>query len=156
MRIAPLHDSPLVARHLRDTRWVLVAAPAYLARRGTPTRPEELGEHDALSFVPPSGRPRRWIFRDPVSARAIELNPNSRVRIDQGEHLLEAAAAGLGLVQGLDVFVEEALATGRLVEVLPAYSVPGPPVHAVALPERARTPNVRAFSGFLRETLGRA
>lgn len=156
VRIAPLHDSPLVARHLRDTRWVLVAAPSYLARRGMPTRPDELADHDTLSFVPPSGRPRKWIFREPDSSRVVELSPSSRVRIDQGEHLLEAAGAGLGLVQGLDVFVEEALATGRLVEVLPGHSAPGPPVHAVALPERARTPNVRAFSGFLRETLGRA
>lgn len=153
VRIAELSDSPLWARRLRSTRWVLLAAPSYLARHGVPADLAAVAQHPALIFVPPSGRHRRWIFRDPVSGRSVELEPTPRLRLDQGEHLLEAAAAGVGLVQGLDVIAEEDLAAGRLVEVLPAWSVAGPPVQAVALPERARTPNVRAFAALLQAWL---
>jgi len=144
VRIGPLPDSTAVARRLRATRWVTVAAPALVGRWGEPTRPEELAAMPCLRFVAPNGRARPFVFAD-----GGELDVDGPLVIDQGEHLLRAAVAGLGVAQVLDFMVGEHLRAGRLVELLPAVAATGPEVHALSPPERSRTPNARALVEFL-------
>lgn len=156
VRIGDLDDSSLVARLLRPTRWVTVASPGYLARRGTPRDPQDLSGHDCLRFLATSGRPRDFTLRDPRDGRATRTwRVSGRMVIDHGEHLLEAAAGGMGVCQVLDFMVGEHVGSGRLVEVLAPFAAPGPPIHALALPERARSANVRAVFAFLVETFRR-
>jgi len=156
VRIGELDDSTLVSRPLRATRWVTVASPGYLARRGTPREPADLAGHDCLRFLATSGRPRDFTFREGRDGRASRSHRVSgRLVIDHGEHLLEAAAGGLGICQVLDFMVGDLVASGRLAEVLGPFAAPGPPVHALALPERARSANVRALFAFLVETFRR-
>jgi DNA-binding transcriptional LysR family regulator len=62
--------------------------------------------------------------------------------------VLAAAVAALGLAQVMDFMAAPGLADGRLVEVLAPFACPGPPIHAVATPERARAPSVRAVLDF--------
>jgi DNA-binding transcriptional LysR family regulator len=150
VRVGAKEDSSLISRALGGSRWVTVAAPSYLARHGTPSRPEDLARHTCLQFVAPNGRPREWTFTGPE-----ELKVDGRLRIDQGELMLEAAAAGFGLCQVLDFMVGERLQDGRLVEVLARFSAAGPALHAVAAPERARTPNVKACFAFLANVFAR-
>jgi DNA-binding transcriptional LysR family regulator len=90
VRVGPIADSRLVARRLGEQRLALVAAPAYLAARGTPRRPGDLEGHDAVAFrLPTSGRPRPWQLRQ--GARSLELRPRGRVLLDGGEALVRAA-----------------------------------------------------------------
>ena len=139
VRIGALEDSSLRARPLRQTRWVTLAAPAYLARHPAPTRPSELAQHTCLRFVAPNGRPRAFSFEG-----TTPLAVAGRLEVDRGEFLISAAEAGIGICQVLDFMVEASLAAGRLVEVLEDFAAEGPPIHALSLAGRAASVNVRA------------
>ena len=89
------------AGELRATHaMVLVASPAYLRERGTPRRLDQLATHDALVFrLPSSGKDRTWRLRS--SARAeVDLLPDSRVRVNDGEGLVQAHRFGKDQVVG--------------------------------------------------------
>ena len=156
IRIGELADSRLVSRRLRGSRWVTVAAPSYLARVGRPAHPSDLARHDGLMFVAPNGRPRAWTFRDPRSGAATTVPVEPRLLLDHGDHLLAAAIAGLGVCQVLDFMITDPVADGRLVEVLGGHAAEGPPIHALAVPERRRAANVRAVMAFLSDAFARA
>lgn len=147
IRMGELDDSSLIARHLRKTRWMVVASPTYLARRPAPRRPSDLAAHNCLRFVAPNGRPRNWAFADGERDVTVEVTGN--LRIDHGEHLLAAAEAGMGVCQVLDFMVEHLLRAGKLVEVLAEFATDGPSIHAVSTSGRARSANVRAFTSFV-------
>lgn len=118
VRVGALKDSSLVARRFGTQQLVLVASPEYLARRGTPRRVDQLAGHDAMVFrMPSTGRDRPWQFRQ--RGQPVELHPASRVRINDGEGLVEAARLGLGIAQVPDYFTTDGIARGELVEVLP-------------------------------------
>jgi LysR family transcriptional regulator for bpeEF and oprC len=153
IRIGPLEPSSLVTRSLRTTRWVTVAAPSYLGRRGAPARVADLAGHNCLRFVATDGRPRDWTFVE--DARRVTARVEGNLLIDHGSDLLVAAEAGMGLCQVLDFMVERALRDGTLVEVLAGAASPGPAVHALSTPGRARSASVRAFMAFLTETFRR-
>jgi DNA-binding transcriptional LysR family regulator len=150
VRIGRLADSSLVARALRTPRWLTCASPAYLAQRGTPARPEDLGAHACIKFVTPRGAVREWTFAG--DARAPE--GGAVLVVDQGTLLVEAARAGLGVCQAFDFMVEDDVRAGRLVEVLAPYAAATEPIHALTLPRRASSPKVRAFLDFLVDRLG--
>ena len=149
LRIGTLpDDADLIARPLRRPRWATVASPGYLGRRGTPSDPRDLTDHDCCVFVAPTGTdtPFRFAGRDALEVPAL-------LRVDQGELLVEAAVAGLGLCQAFDWMVAPHLSAGRLIEVLRHVAAEGPPLHAVVLPRRRKAPRVRAFLEFLDELL---
>lgn len=150
IRMGELQSSSLVSRLLRKTRWVTIAAPAYLARYPAPRSPVELAEHNALRFLAPDGKPREWVFREGGKERTVRAGGN--LLIDHGTSLLEAAEAGMGVGQLLDFMVDEPIRQGRLVELLPGFSAPGPAIHALTTEGRARSSNVVAFMRFLLET----
>jgi DNA-binding transcriptional LysR family regulator len=142
IRVGALKDSTLVARRIGAQGMVLVASPAYLQAHGTPRRLEQLKAHQAVLFrLPTSGRDRPWQFRQ--GGRAVEVLPPSRVRVNDGEGLVEAVKLGLGLAQVPDPFVREELAQGTLVEVLRGLRPPPAPVWVVVpgarlVPQRVR------------------
>lgn len=120
VRVGELKDSTLVARRFGTQSMVLVASPAYVEARGRPKRLDQLAAHDALLFrMPSSGKDRPWQFRQ--QGNPVELHPASRVRLNDGEGLVEAAKLGLGVAQLPDYFVREELARGELVELLPNH-----------------------------------
>ena len=130
VRVGPLRDSSLVARRFGTQAMALVASPAYLQARGTPKRLDQLAAHDALLFrMPSTGKDRPWQFRQ--RGKPVELHPASRVRLNDGEALVEAAKLGLGLAQLPDYFVADEIARGELVEVLPAARPAAMPVSIV-------------------------
>jgi DNA-binding transcriptional LysR family regulator len=152
IRVGGADEPSLVVRKLCDTRWVTVASPNYLARHGGVTRAEDLAYRRCLSFIMPNGRVRPWTFLDD-DGRARPLEVSSAIIVDQGEHLVRMARAGLGVAQVLDFMVRDALEEGALVEVLSERAAPGPTVRVVSTRERARSANVRAFAQWAREAL---
>lgn len=154
LRVGVREDSNLIQRRLLAARWVTVASPAFLARHGTPKAPGDLARANCLRFVLPSGKPRDFTFLEPSSGKGETLAVSGNLLIDHGQHLLEAAVAGMGVAQVLDFMVAEHLQSGVLLEVLAAFSAPGPSVCAVFAPERSKAASVRAFLGFLGELFG--
>lgn len=153
LRLGALPDSALVARRLRTPRQLTCASPALVARLGRPTRPADLDTAPGLGFVTPSGHDLPWRFRG-RDGRVEERPVPPGVRLDDGEMLVEAAVAGLGVVQAPDVIVETAVAEGRLLRLLEDWTADGLPLHALCSPGRQRTPRVRAVLDHLVEVFG--
>jgi DNA-binding transcriptional LysR family regulator len=148
VRVGPLPDSSLVARRLRRTQLVTVASPAYLARRGRPTRIEQLEGHDSMTALSPTNKPRPWLF----SSGPLPISP--ALVTDHGPTLVDAALAGLGIVQVFDFMVRDELRGGSLVQLFADLACDGPEVHAVCAPGRRASPNVRAAFHALADVIG--
>jgi DNA-binding transcriptional LysR family regulator len=144
IRIGHLPDSRLVARMFDQQDLIVCGSPGYLARHGEPKTPATLAQHGCVVFrMPRTGRDRPWQFRS--GRRALELHPDTRVRIDDGEALVHAAATGMGLVQAPDYMVEEDLQRGRLVEVLKPFRPAALPISIVYPSQRHVPPRVKAL-----------
>jgi DNA-binding transcriptional LysR family regulator len=142
VRAGALRDSTLVARRIDAQQLVFVASPVYLDAQGTPRRLEDLPRHAAIVFrMPSSGRNRPWQLR--AGRRPIELHPEPRALINDGEGMVAAAVMGLGLAQVPDYMASDELARGDLVEVLRAHRPAAMPISAVMPSSRLMPPRVR-------------
>ena len=147
LRTGALEDSSLLARKIADGRRVVCASPAYLARRGTPKRPEELLRHDCI-VLHGLARLTAWPFR---SADGIATLPvRGPVTTDSAEALRDLALAGLGIIRVSEYFVRGAIQDGRLVPLLEAeHASEEVPVWAITAPGRHRMPRIQAFIDFV-------
>lgn len=143
IRVGPVGSERLVARRLGAIRLLLAAAPAYLARRGTPATLADLASHDALTYAY-SSSPRLWRLLDSAGA-AHDVRVGGSLHANSGEALRSAALAGLGLIYEPDFLLGEALARGKLVRVLPAYTGATGDIWAVYPSRRHLSLKVRLF-----------
>lgn len=143
IRVGPVGSERLVARRLGEIRLLLAAAPAYLARRGTPATLADLASHDALTYAY-SSSPRLWRLLDSAGA-AHDVRVGGSLHANSGEALRSAALAGLGLIYEPDFLLGEALARGELVRVLPAYTGATGDIWAVYPSRRHLSLKVRLF-----------
>ncbi|MEA3393246.1 MAG: LysR family transcriptional regulator [Pseudomonadota bacterium] len=152
IRVAHMEDSTLVARKLAPNPRVLVAAPAYLARAGTPRTPADLAQHNCLLYISGTTVRDDWTFRKGTTTTLIRATGN--IRMNDGMALAASACAGAGITVLDRLLVEPELASGVLVELLPDYRLAaGPPVCAV-YPARKWLPlKTKAFVAFLQERL---
>jgi len=142
IRVGPLRDSTLVARRVDWQQLVIVASPDYLSEQGAPTRIEDLARHSAIVFrMPTSGRHRPWQVRQ--GRRQVELQPEPRTLVNDGEGMVAAAVMGLGLAQIPDYMASDELACGRLVEVMPSHRPTPMPISAVTPSSRLMPPRVK-------------
>jgi DNA-binding transcriptional LysR family regulator len=151
VRAGALNDSTLVARRIDWQQLIVVASPAYLAERGTPRRITDVPRHDVIVFrQPSSGRPRPWQLRQ--GGRAVELQPEPRAQVNDGEGMVAAAAMGLGLAQIPDYMASDELARGAVVEVLASLRPAAMPISVVMPSSRLLPPRGRGVVDAL-ETL---
>jgi LysR family transcriptional regulator for bpeEF and oprC len=151
LRVGELDESGLPVRKLGRLRHLTVAHPDYLRQRGIPAHPSELGAHDCLSFVFANGRDRTWRYRE--GGQDLFFEPKGPLRADEGLALVEAARAGLGIVQAMDFMVQPGLDAGAFVEILAEFRPEGPPVAVVFAPGRRESPRVRVFVAFVEALL---
>jgi DNA-binding transcriptional LysR family regulator len=111
---------------LGEERLIFCAAPSYLARRGTPVAIMDLDGHDCIAYGRGDGTAAPWLFanEDGVERRAI----HPRLTVGDAEAQTAAVLAGLGIAQQATWLVQEHLASGAIVEVLPACATPGLPL----------------------------
>ena len=151
IRIGALSDSQLVARRLCTNHRILVASPSYVARRGEPSHPTQLGEHDCLAFNQ-FARPREWRLQGP-SGELITTNINARFASNNPIALTEAAKRGLGITVGATLSIAPALLSGELVRVLPEFEFEQSAMFAVYPSARQLSTKVRATVDFLAQHL---
>jgi len=148
VRIGALSDSSLVGRRIAEQAIVTCASPDYLRRYGVPRNLGELAGHEFVIFrMPSTGRTRALLFRD--GRRRIEFAPPARLVLDEGEALASAAVEGLGITQVPEYIAEDAIAAGRLTEVLVRYRMPPTPIYLVYASARRPTPRLRALIALL-------
>jgi DNA-binding transcriptional LysR family regulator len=150
MRIGPLEDSTLLARRVGEVRRILVASPAYLAKRGTPRKPADLATHDTI-FGTTRSEPSEWRFGQPKRTTVVRLSP--RLLVNDVETRLVAVRAGQGITRVLSYQVSEELEAGSLIRLLTAFEPTPLPVHLVAPSRGYKAPKVRAFLDYAAASL---
>ena len=143
IRAGALEDSELIAHKLEDASLGVFASPAYLERRGTPRKAEDLARHDLIAFVLPStGRVLPMTFeRDGVP---FTVKPSGDLRVsDDVLGCVTLARAGAGLAQAFHFVVEDYVARGELVEVLKSLAGRSRPFTLLAPPRRTPSLAVR-------------
>lgn len=143
-------STELVARKLIDSRFVLVASPAYLDRRGTPQHPSELERHDCIAmdnWVPNAIR----YLQGPDGPVKVEFR--NRVRSNRQETARKAAVDGYGIAPMVEMTCKHQLLSGALVEVLPG-AIPFPaPFWALYPASRSKNATVQALVEHLVRTV---
>lgn len=146
IRVGVLRDSRLAARRLGSNRRILVAAPEYLDRHGSPKRPEELAEHRCL-ILDVGARPEVWELASKTKRHAVAVRGPLR-----SNHVLALRSAcldgaGIGLLPSFAL--TEFVADGNLVRVLPKWQTPEQGIYAVYPSYRLIPAKVRAFVEFI-------
>ena len=144
IRIADRLGDNLVARRLAPVRFVVSAAPDYLARHGTPRKPADLAQHNCLVFSQ-EGLGDSWRFQSRDGSERIRVA--GRYQVNSSEATRDSMLAGMGIAMAPIFTVGPDIRAGRLKVVLPRYRVVAPydAVHAVYLPNRHLLPKMRAF-----------
>ncbi|VVQ37172.1 HTH-type transcriptional regulator DmlR [Pseudomonas fluorescens] len=147
IRIGTLPDSGLIARPLAPYRMIICASPDYLQRRGTPREPEELGQHECLSFSQSALTDWRLKSRE----RTVRVAVGGHLQINNGQALRIAALHGVGIVMQPAVLLEADIREGRLVQLFADYELTSRPMHLVYLPDRYRSSTLSSFVNFMLE-----
>jgi DNA-binding transcriptional LysR family regulator len=151
VRIGPPKSSQLVMRKLIDDYRVVIGAPEYLQRRGTPATPAELEAHECLHY---RGVGAHWRLVS-FAGEAVEVRAESRLRSNSGEAVLDWALAGSGLAMNSWVDVKCHLRSGRLIHVLPEWRGEPAPDCALFPSSRQLPTRVRVFIDAMADSLAR-
>jgi DNA-binding transcriptional LysR family regulator len=140
----------MIAQRLSgNLRWVVAAAPAYLARFGTPESPADLVRHRCIGVRLGDDRIYRWEFEGPDGEFAVPVA--SRITADDGRAMLAMALGGTGLVYGVQPLFAPFVASGALSLVLESWSTTGPG-YELYYPSRRHVPTgLRALIDLIRE-----
>lgn len=149
LRITNQLDPNLIARQLAVCRSVVCATPAYLARHGTPQRPEELAQHNCLSYAY-FGR-SIWEFSRADEPHAVAVSGN--LSANESMVLLEAVLADIGISLQPRYSVGAHLRSGALVQLLPDYEPQQLGIHALYGTRRQMPPALRVLLDFLIQRL---
>lgn len=153
IRTGPMRDSGLLQRKLMETRFVTVAAPAYLDRYGTPETVSALAQHNCLTFAFQRQTPE-WRFRNETGG-VQSFEPKGNLLLGDGESMHRLICAGAGIAQLAFFQAKDDLAAGRLVPILEKFSLQQSlAVYAVFMgPHRYMPQRVRVFIDYLAEHL---
>ncbi|HXZ07016.1 MAG TPA: LysR family transcriptional regulator [Paraburkholderia sp.] len=142
-----LSSNSLISRPLFSMTSFVVASPEYIARYGMPATPDALALHPLLDMAPDAGAAVRTFTR-PGDVRTVHLKPV--YTINSALMLRRAALAGMGIAILPEPAIEEDLARGALVRVLPAYTIGDSNANvSIVYPSRRHVPaRTRAFVDF--------
>lgn len=152
VRLGEPEESSLRARRLAETAMRMVAAPAYLQAHGRPLRIDDLTGHRLLHYSSQSAG-SVWRVTAPSGERR-QVRAGGWLTVNDGQSLLNAAIAGLGIAYLPSFLSAEALRQGQVECVLPDLPPEVLGIHAVYPPGRYTQPKVRAFIDFLLTRFG--
>jgi len=143
IRIAELDDSSLMARKIAPVSLVVCASPEYLDKYGEPQSPDDLAQHNCLSYRYLANA-HQWTFigRDKKS-HSVKIK--SQIQANNGDYLRQAAIEGLGIVRQPTFIAYQSILKGELIPILQDYSNPGLNAYAIYPPTRHLSQRVRRF-----------
>ncbi len=146
-----MKNSSLVLRSFGMDAHILVASPALLREYGPVRQPSDLARLPSAGVTGTEGR-HFWNLIGP-DGRSTPVEHHPRLATDDFQVLLQGVTGGIGMAQLPLWLCREAMADGRLVQLLPAYTLPPGNVHAVYPSRAGLTPAVRSFIEFCAEWL---
>ena len=150
LRLGSLSDSSLQARKLAAAERSVVATPAYLRRRGFPSNPTDLLEHDGIIYGQASGG-QEWLFRRGTSETSIRLS--ARLTLSAAEGVREAVLAGQGFtITSRWMFAPE-LASGAVLAVLKEWTLPPMELWVIYPSGKLTSTKARAFMKWFETTI---
>ena len=147
LRIASLPDSSLIARRLCAMPRHTVASPAYLKRYGRPTHPMHLAQHKCLGYAYLSTA-GVWQYTNAAGEQA-SVRPAGPLRVNNGEALMPALLAGLGIADLPDFIIGDAISSGEVEVILKDWKQTEGSVHLVTPPGGPRPARVEVLAEFL-------
>jgi DNA-binding transcriptional LysR family regulator len=147
IRMGKLADSSLGARYLGANPWVMVAAPGYLKKHGTPKRAQDLSAHVALIYSSVVGD-EFWRMHTP-KGEPVTVPVSGRFRSNNLSAVLAAARDGLGIALMPRYVASESLASGKVLAVLGDHALPEQEIHAVFPSPKLVPSKVSSFVAFL-------
>lgn len=147
IRLGKLADSSLGGRYLAANPWIMVASPAYLAARGTPTAPADLARHECLVYTSVQDDDS-WHLRTAAGER-ISTQVNGRLRSDNLGTLLTAALADMGIAVLPHYVAADAIAADQLRQIMTDHLLPDQEIHAIYPSPKLVPAKVTALIGFL-------
>jgi DNA-binding transcriptional LysR family regulator len=147
LRIASLPDSSLIARRLCAMPRYTVAAPAYLKQYGRPTHPMHLAQHRCFAYAYLS-TPNVWHYTNAAGEQA-SVRPAGQLRVNNGEALMPALIAGLGIADLPQFIVGDAIASGDVEVSLKDWKQTEGSVQLVMPPGGPRPARVEVLAEFL-------
>lgn len=146
-----LADSSVIARRIASNRRVVCAAPAYVDRFGKPEKPEDLRDHNCLTFSQQT-QLNTWHFAGPDNA--VTVHVTGSFESNNSQAVYQAAKRGLGLVRISTFSAGDDIRAGNLMPVLTEYGeTSDSSLYAIYPAGRYPSPNVRAFIDFLVDRL---
>ncbi|EWY40558.1 LysR family transcriptional regulator [Skermanella stibiiresistens SB22] len=152
LRLGPLADSSLKLRVLGQSQRILVAAPGYLAERGTPLSPGDLSPHEGIRMSNVAGSDILTLRGPDGQSHMAPFG--GRLRLDHGLAAREALVAGRGIAPAHRWLVDDLLESGKLAPILTDYALPSVPLSMLIVPERASVARVRLLIDFLTDRSG--
>ena len=144
-----------VSQALFSSPWCAYAAPGYLARRGTPSSPDELAGHDLIGFRnSASGRVGAWRFQDPLArdeSGTLRHDADARIVFDDGSAAYDMACNGYGIVWAPEWLALDDVRHGRVVEVLREWRSSEMLISVVRRERRLTPQRIRVVIDFLHE-----
>ncbi len=140
-----------ILRTLAETRWLVVAAPAYWARHGMPQHPQKLAGHRCALFRTPFGEViRHWAFARGGERATVKVDGGL---ISENRQVLDAPLYGGQLVARInDLTAHPGIGNGRLQPVLLDWEgLNSPPLSLLIKPSLVRQPRIRAWVEFVAE-----
>lgn len=151
LRAGVLQDSTFIARKLAPLRSVVCASPGYLERHASPQRPQDLLAHECFGYSY-STEATTWTFRR--NGRSQSVDVTGSLQINNSEALCEVVLRGMGIARLPTFIAAPHIAEGRLVALLPQYTMPSKDLHVV-FAERTYLPQkVRVFIDFVVDAFG--
>jgi len=140
-------DARVVARRIAPNRRLIGASPAYIAKHGTPQRPEDLARHNCIILRQNETASGIWRFTRGRKVHSVKVH--GTLSSNDGEVVLKWALDGHGVVQRAEWDIAKYVRSGRLKLVLEDYALPPADIYAV-YPERHHlSAKVSAFIDFL-------
>jgi len=147
VRIGELEDSSLRARKLTETNKRMIASPAYLEKFGRPQKIDDLNDHKLLHYSNQSTG-NLWKLTAP-SGEKRQVRTAGWLSVNDGQSLLNACIAGLGIAYLPSFLFADAMRDGLIEDAIPDLPVETQGIYAVYPPGRFTQPKVRAFIDFL-------
>ena len=138
-------QSNLVARRIADQQFVTCASRSYLAHYGLPRHPSDLLHHRCNIYLRPDGKLQdEW-----WDGEVVDVRVRGNVAVNDGEALVNLAAAGSGITQVIRMTAEPQLAAGAVVQILSDWRSEAPPIHVLYAKGTTQSARVRAFVDFV-------